>query len=72
MFSLPGLAFAYAMNSLTLLAGTVGWMTITFGTPAASVMGTKSLTGSNGILLPLCANSAALIACVPTVPISSV
>ena len=45
-----------------------GFSTSTLGTPATSVTGTKSLTWSKGIF----AYSDALIACVPTVPISSV
>ena len=45
-----------------------GLMTSTLGTPATSVIGAKSLTGSYGIF----GYSDGLIACVPTVPISSV
>jgi len=52
--------------------GSFGLMTIDIRHAATSVIGTKSFTGSKGILLPLCAYSAWLIACVPTVPISSV
>ena len=44
------------------------FMTITLGTPATTVMGAKSLIGSNGNLL----YNARLMPCVPTVPMSSV
>jgi hypothetical protein len=50
MFSLPGWAFAYLMKSATLLMPSVRafsvCITITFGTPATSVIGAKSLIGS--------------------------
>ena len=49
-FSLPGFAFAYAMNSRTLAAGTAGFTTRTFGVDAIWVTGMKSLTGSYGML----------------------
>ena len=45
MLSWPGRVFAYAMNSATLLTGSEGWTTITFGTAATLVTGTKSLSG---------------------------
>ena len=72
MLTLPGLAFAYRMNSGTELTGSFGLITITFGTAAQSVIGAKSFTGSKGIFWPFWANSEWLIACVPTVPISTV
>ena len=50
MFSLPGLALAYLMKSLTVLillaAAFSALITITLGTPATKVIGTKSLIGS--------------------------
>ena len=40
--NLPGRLFAYAMNSDTLLAGTDGLITITFGATATWLTGAKS------------------------------
>ena len=72
MFSLPGLALAYLMKSCTLWMFSVlafsAFISITLGTAATSVIGTKSLIGSKGSL----GYSARLMPCVPTVPMSSV
>ena len=56
------------MSSCTEFTGTEGLTTSTLGTPATRITGTKSLTWSYGIF----EYRLALIACVPTVPISSV
>ena len=48
--SLPGLAFARAINSATEFAGTDGLSTSTFGVTATSVTGAKSFSASYGIL----------------------
>ncbi len=53
---------------MPLASAFAGLTTSTLGTPATSVIGAKSRTGSNGIF----GYSAALIDCVPTVPINSV
>jgi hypothetical protein len=53
-----------AMNSFSVFAGTLLFTTSMFGVVASSVTGAKSLTVSYGIF----AYSAALMACVPTVP----
>jgi hypothetical protein len=45
-FSLPGLAFASAVNSSMVRAGTAGCTTSTDGAEAISVIGAKSATGS--------------------------
>jgi hypothetical protein len=44
--SLPGWLFASATNSWAFCAGTDGWIMITVGKVAASVMGVKSLKTS--------------------------
>jgi hypothetical protein len=64
----PGLSFASLINSATVFAGTEGCATSTFGTPATRMTGAKSFAASYGIF----AYRLGLIACVPTVPISSV
>ena len=60
------------MKSATLVMPSAralsAFTTITLGTPATSVMGVKSFTGSNDSLL----YSALLMPWVPTVPISRV
>src|SRR6266478_1418170 len=45
---LPGLALIRSTNSLTVLAGTEGWVRRQFGASAATVKGAKSLSGSYG------------------------
>ena len=68
----PGLAVAVLIrsgtDSIRCFCAKAGLSTSTLGTPAHSVTGAKSLTWSYGIF----GYSAGLIACVPTVPISSV
>ncbi len=72
MLILPGLALAYLMKSGTLLMPRLRafsvCITITLGTPATIVIGTKSLIGSYGSL----SYKARLMPWVPTVPIRSV
>src|SRR4029453_3160800 len=63
--SLPGDFRATAINSLTDLAGTDGCTTRASGTEAISVIGAKSATGSYSSFL----YKAALMACVPALPI---
>ena len=46
--SLPGLAFASAMKSLTLLTGTVGFAMKMMSLVASEPTGEKSRMGSNG------------------------
>ena len=48
--SLPGLAFASAINSFRSFAATEGCTTSTIGTEAASATGAKSFSMSNGSL----------------------
>ena len=59
--SLPLFAFAYAMNSASVFAGTDGGTTSTFGVPPTIAIGVKSLTASYGSL-----RTAGLVPCVPT------
>ena len=44
--SLPGLAFAYAMNSRNVVTGSDGETTRTFGVPPTIAIGVKSRTAS--------------------------
>jgi hypothetical protein len=48
--SLPLLAFAYAMNSGSVLTGSDGGTTSTFGVPPTMAIGVKSFTGIVGQL----------------------
>src|SRR5258708_13145472 len=45
-FISPGFVFASRMNSASVLAGTEGWVTMTFGTVATRLTGAKSLTAA--------------------------
>ena len=47
-FSCPGLDLASVINSLTLLAATLGWATRIDGEVDTMVSGVKSFTGSKG------------------------
>jgi hypothetical protein len=42
MLMMPGLAFAYAMNSVTVLAGTEGLTTMTLGSRLIAATGAMS------------------------------
>jgi len=44
------LALIRSIKSLSVFAGTAGWVEMTLGEAATSVMGAKSLIGSNGSL----------------------
>ena len=50
-FSFPGLALAYATNSLTLLIGKEGLITMTNGKVANEPIGARSFSVSNGMVL---------------------
>ena len=58
---MPGFAFTYAMNSVSVFAGTDGGTTRTFGVPPTIAIGVKSFTASYGSL-----RTAGLVPCVPT------
>ena len=47
-FSLPGLAFAWAISSFTSFAGRLGLAVMISGAMPASETGTRSLRGSKG------------------------
>src|SRR6266545_202409 len=63
--SLPGFAFAYAMNACADATGSEGLTTSTFGVVATSVIGAKSLTASYGMF----GYRLGLTACVDSAPI---
>ncbi len=65
---LPGFSLASLIRSATEFTGSAGLTTRTLGTPATSTIGTKSLMWSYGIF----EYKLGLMACVPTVPMSSV
>ena len=48
ILTLPGLAFAWAMSSATVLAGMPGFATITSGSSASPATGAMSRWKSNG------------------------